>query len=200
MASDITRRQALRHLATGTAAAVSAPLWVDNLLALGSQHAAHRPSPEAAAGAWAPKVFNPRQNELVITLTELVIPQTDTPGAKAAKVNEYIDTVLADAAPGDRDKFLQGLAWIDTRSEDRFRSRFVNAAPAQQVELLTSLSATTSPPPGDVPGVEFFQALKGMTVTGFYTSEPGLLQDIGDDGQVFFTEFKGCEHKEHGAP
>ena len=41
----------------------------------------------------------PRQNELVITLTELIIPQTDTPGAKAAKVNEYIDMVLADANP-----------------------------------------------------------------------------------------------------
>ena len=47
--------------------------------------------------------------------------------------------------------------------------------------------------------MEFFQALKGMTITGFYTSEAGLLQDIGDDGQVFFTEFKGCQHKEHGA-
>jgi hypothetical protein len=200
MASELTRRQALRHLATGTAAAVTAPAWAENLLALADQHAAHRPSPEAAAGAWAPKVFNPSQNELVITLTELIVPQTDTPGAKAAKVNEYIDTVLADAKPDERDKFLQGLAWIDMRSEDRFRQRFVNAPPPQQVDLLATLSTATAPSPVDLPGVEFFQALKGLTITGFYTSEVGLLQDIGDDGQVFFTEFKGCEHKEHGAP
>ena len=179
MPFELTRRQALRHLATGTAAAVAAPLWVDNLLALADQHAAHRQSPGAGAGAWTPKVLNPRQ--------------------KAAKVNEYIDTVLADAKPEDRDKFLQGLAWIDTRSEDRFRSRFVNTPPPQQIELLTALSTATTPAPVDLPGVEFFQALKGMTVTGFYTSELGLLQDIGDDGQMFFTEFKGCEHKEHGA-
>ena len=199
MPFELTRRQALRHLATGTAAAVAAPLWVDNLLALADEHAAHRQSPGAGAGAWTPNVLNPRQNELVITLTELLIPQTDTPGAKAAKVNEYIDTVLADAKPEDRDKFLQGLAWIDTRSEDRFRSSFVNTPPPQQIELLTALSTATTPAPVDLPGVEFFQALKGMTVTGFYTSELGLLQDIGDDGQMFFTEFKGCEHKEHGA-
>jgi hypothetical protein len=199
MSSSLTRRQALRHLATGTAAAAAAPLWIENLLALGAQHAAHRQSPEAAAGAWKPKVFSAAQNELVITLTDLIIPQTDTPGAKAAKVNEYIDTVLADAQPPDREKFLQGLAWMETRSEDRFRARFVNAAPAQQVELLTVLSTATAPMPDDVRGVEFFQALKGLTVTGYYTSEPGLLEEIGDDGQVFFTEFKGCEHKEHGA-
>jgi hypothetical protein len=199
MPSELTRRQALRHVVTGTAAAVSAPLWVDNLLALADQHAAHRPSPENAAGAWTPKVLTPRQNELVIALAELVIPQTDTPGAKAAKVNEYIDTVLADATPEDRDRFLQGLAWIDTRSDARFRAPFVNAPPAQQIELLTTLSNATAPAAPDLPGVEFFQALKGMTITGFYTSEAGLLQEIGDDPQLFLTEFKGCEHKEHGA-
>lgn len=199
MASELTRRQALRHLARGTAAAVTAPLWVENLLALAEQHAAHRPSPEAAAGAWAPKVFNPRQNELVITLAELIIPETDTPGAKAAKVNEYIDMVLAEAKPELREKFLQGLAWVDARSEERFRSPFVNASPPRQIELLTSLSTATAPSAVDAPGVEFFQALKGMTITGFYTSELGLVQEIGDDPQMFLTEFKGCEHKEHGA-
>ncbi len=199
MASELTRRQALRHLARGTAAAVTAPLWVENLLALAEQHAAHRPSPEAAAGAWAPKVFNPRQNELVITLAELIIPETDTPGAKAAKVNEYIDMVLAEAKPELREKFLQGLAWVDARSEERFRSPFVNAPPPQQIELLTSLSTATAPSAVDAPGVEFFQALKGMTITGYYTSELGLVQEIGDDPQMFLTEFKGCEHREHGA-
>jgi hypothetical protein len=198
MSASLSRRQALRRLATGTAAVATAPLWVENLLALGVQHAAHRQSPQAAAGAWKPKVFNAAQNELVIALTELIIPQTDTPGAKAAKVNEFIDMVLAEAAAAERQTFFEGLAWIDARSEDRFRARFVNAPPAQQVELLTGLGGAATPAPDDARGVEFFQALKGLTVTGFYTSELGLLQDIGDDGQVFFTEFKGCDHKEHG--
>jgi hypothetical protein len=200
MPVEFTRRQALRQLARGTAAAATAPLWVENLLALAEQHAAQRPSPEAAAGAWTPKVFNPGQNELVITLTELIIPETDTPGAKTAKVNEYMDMVLAEAKPELREKFLQGLSWVDARSQERFGSPFASAPPPQQIELLTSLSTATAPAPVDAPGVEFFQALKGMTITGFYTSEPGLMQEIGDDPQMFLTEFKGCEHKEHGAP
>jgi gluconate 2-dehydrogenase gamma chain len=199
MPSSLTRREALRHLARGTAAAATAPLWVESLLAAAEQHTAHRRSPEAAAGAWKPKVFNPAQNELVITLTELIIPETDTPGAKAAKVNEYMDMVLAEAKPELREKFLQGLAWVDARSEERFRSPFASAPQPQQIELLTALSTATAPSPADLPGVEFFEALKGMTITGFYTSELGLIQEIGDDPQLFLTEFKGCEHKEHGA-
>ena len=58
----------------------------------------------------------PRQNELVITLTELIIPQTDTPGAKAAKVNEYIDTVLADATP-ERSREIPAGPRVDRRAK-----------------------------------------------------------------------------------
>ena len=121
-------------------------------------------------------MFNAAQNELVITLAELIIPETETPGAKAAKVNEYIDAVLADAEPELREKFLQGLAWMDAQSEERFRSPFVSAPPPQQIELLTGLSTATAPSPADAPGVEFFQAIKGMTITGYYTSELGLIR------------------------
>jgi hypothetical protein len=39
-----------------------------------------------------------------------------------------------------------------------------------------------------------------MTITGYYTSEIGMRQELGDDGQLFFAEFKGCTHPEHGAP
>jgi hypothetical protein len=194
-----TRREALRHLAVGGAAAATAPLWVDNLLALAEQHGAHRAAAAqaAASAAWTPKVFNTRQNELVIALAELIIPATDTPGATDAKVNQYIDGVLADAAPGDRDRFLHGLEWVDMRSERRFNRRFVNAPPDQQIMLLTDLSQSSDPMPDDKPGVEFFRAIKGMTVTGYYSSEVGILQEIGHEEGAFFAEFKGCTHKEH---
>ena len=59
----------------------------------------------------------PAQNKTVTTLAEIIIPQTDTAGATKAKVNEFIDAVLADAKPKTTQKFLDGLAWIDTRSQ-----------------------------------------------------------------------------------
>ena len=123
MPSDLTRRQALRQLAKGTAAAATTPLWVESLLAVAEQHAAHRPSPEAAAGAWKPKVFNAAQNELVITLTELIIPATETPGAKAAKVNDYMDMVLAVAGRRTRRRVLPGAEGHDHHGVLHLRAR-----------------------------------------------------------------------------
>ena len=44
---------------------------------------------------------------------------------------------------------------------------------------------------------EFFEAIKSMTIIGYYTSEVGMRQEMGDDGTLFFAEFKGCSHPEH---
>jgi len=229
-----TRREALRQIALSGAAVVSAPVWVENLLAIADQHAAHRRTTKAVApAAWTPKVLNAPQNELVTAIGELIIPATDTPGATVAQVNRYIDGVLADAKPADRDAFLQGLAWLDTRSDQRTGKGFVNTTPEQQIELLKTLDTAASMEPADAtlfkpagtgpelvgaapgtgtanaarpaitpedrPGVDVYRALKAMTCAGYYSSEIGLMQEIGDDGQLFLTEFKGCTHKEHGA-
>jgi hypothetical protein len=64
----------------------------------------------------------------------------------------------------------------------------------------TAQAARPAIAPEDRPGVDVYRALKAMTCAGYYSSEIGLMQEIGDDGQLFLTEFKGCTHKEHGAP
>ena len=190
------RRVALRALATGAAAAASSP-WVESLSVLAAQHA-HLPAAQAAIGAqnWAPVVLDAHQNETVITLTELIIPQTDTPGAKAAGVNRFVDAVLQKAKPAERDSFVRGLSWLDDRSRRLFRNDFISSTPAQQTELLTQLS------PSDVSselraGADLFRAIKSMTIDGYYTTEAGLRQELGDSGQLFLAQFAGCDHPEH---
>ena len=122
------RRQALRALATGAGAA-AATTWVESLSALAAAAGACARAPQAAIAAqdWTPRVLNAQQNEAIVTLTELIIPQTETPGAKAARVNRFIDAVLSDAKPADRDTFLRGLAWMDERSRTLFGKDFVAA-------------------------------------------------------------------------
>ena len=93
------RREALRRLAVGGAAAAALPSWVETLSAFALDHAhthGQRAAAAKTAAAWKPKVLTPHQNSTVITLSELIIPQTDTPGAKAANVNRFIDGVLAE--------------------------------------------------------------------------------------------------------
>src|SRR4051794_40621099 len=167
----LNRRAAIRRLAAAGVGAVTSPLWVESLTALARAQAAHpHPSGVQQPGvtdAWAPKVLTGPQNETVATLCELIIPTTETPGARRAQVNRFIDGVLQEAVQEDRRAFLEGLAWMDRRSNALFGSNVLAATPEQQTELLTRLSALNSSAPEEKPGVDFFEALKSMTIEGY---------------------------------
>src|SRR6266576_6352712 len=71
------------------------------------------------------KTLNPHQDATVTTMAELIIPQTETPGAKAVRVNEFIDLILTEWYDDeDRTKFLAGLANLDTQSHALFGQEF----------------------------------------------------------------------------
>lgn len=198
--STVNRRDALKRLAIGgVGAAATLPAWVESLSAFAAEHAQTHPHGSTAAvkTAWKPKVFTAPQNATVIVLSELIIPQTDTPGAKAARVNEFIDGVLADAKPDNRDKFLAGLTWLDARATRDHQHPFAACTPEEQTALLTAISTPDAASGPDATGAAFFAAIKSMTIVGYYTSEVGVRQELGDDGNLFFAEFKGCTHPEH---
>ena len=111
----------------------------------------------------------------------------------------FIDTVLDDANAAEREAFLGGLGWMDERSQELFGETFIAAASNQQMALLTIISSESNHSLSDRVGVEFFQALKELTVTGYYTSEIGMREELGDDGSVFFDDDPGCGHPEHQA-
>ncbi len=69
------------------------------------------------------------------------------------------------------------------------------------MSLLQAIAAPPAAQDGqsapDKTGADFFLAIKSITITGYYTSEVGLREEIGDDGTMSFAEFKGCTHPEH---
>jgi hypothetical protein len=196
----MNRRDVLRTLGTAAVGAATSSAWVESLSALARQQAhTHAAQAAVVASDWTPRVLNPRQNDTVIALTELIIPETSTPGAKAARVNRFVDWVLGDARQADREKFMRGLAWMDTRSRTLFGKDFVDSSAEQQTSLLTKLSTPGNPENEDAKGVEFFDAIKAMTINGYYTTEIGLRQELGDSGQLFSMQFQGCDHPEHQA-
>jgi hypothetical protein len=165
----------------------------------GQTHAHAAPASAAAAAAqaaqgeaWKPIVFDSHQNETLIALTELIIPTTDTPGAKAAKVNEYIDLMLHDVEQDKGHSFLMGLGWLDGHAIRKHNAPFVRCTEAQQVEILKSLDGATN---ADLkPGAEFFRQLKRFTVDGYYTSKIGI-DELNKGGRVPATF--ACEHENH---
>src|ERR1700712_1341765 len=98
------RREVLRLL-TSTAVASAMPLELLQSL----QQARAEVGP--AAGL---RTLNAHQNETITTISELIIPETATPGAKGTKVNEFIDLLLTEwYDKPDTDRFLQGIANVD---------------------------------------------------------------------------------------
>src|SRR4029077_3736625 len=116
------RRELFRLLAAGAAL----PVFDPNLLAAFQD--AHPKS------AYTLRTLNPHQNATVVTLTDLIIPETNTPGAKAARVNEFIDVILTEwASDEERQNFLNGLTGVDKQSNELYGKDFVDASPVQQV-------------------------------------------------------------------
>jgi hypothetical protein len=192
----VGRRAAIRTLASGAMATAASVSWVASLTALARQQAhAHAAAGVIAAQDWAPRTLTAPQNDLVVALTELIIPETETPGAKAARVNRFVDQVLTDAPAPVRAAFMRGLGWIDSRSRELYKKPFLVASAEQQTALLTRISSDVEQEPAI--GREFFQAIKGMTINGYYTTEIGLRQELGDSGQLFLLQFQGCDHPEH---
>jgi hypothetical protein len=194
----LNRRDALRTLAAGTVGIVTMPLWVESLAAQARAEAhAHTADGALQAQSWTPAVLTARQNDAIVSLTELIIPATDTPGARAALVNRFIDRVLSSAPATERDEFLKGLTWLDARCRARFGGDIAAATPANLTAVLTPLSEEGTQPAEVATGVAFFRALKSMTISGYYTTEIGLRQELGEDGRMVLPAFQGCTHPEH---
>jgi hypothetical protein len=175
------RRKAIRLL-LGTAAL---PLLPRDVFALFSQVHAELPTTPAL------KTLNPHQDATVTTMAELILPQTETPGAKAVRVNEFIDLILTEWYDDeDRTKFLEGLANVDTQARDLFGKDFVDCPAAQQKQLLTALDEQlTEKRQADIlsshrrrrellANNDFFYAVKQLTLVGYFTSEEGAKQAL----------------------
>ena len=132
------------------------------------------------------------QQALVTTICEMIIPETDTPGATSVKVPQFIDLLLSEwATDEDKSKFLDGLTDIDTRArsigvQQQSQMRFVDLTPALKTELLTALDKERDAKTGA--GLAFGQ-LKQPTVYGYFTSKP-VYENVLKT-RMFFDGYKG---------
>lgn len=144
------------------------------------------------AAGYTLRTLDPHQNATVVTMIDLMIPATDTPGAKGARVNEFIDLILTEwASEEERKQFLEGLANIDKQSNELYRKNFVDAAPAQQEAQLRAVDdvemanrhirarhGNTVPEPDDQMKGPFWVVFKNITLHGYYTSQVAFEQEL----------------------
>jgi len=156
------------------------------------QHAASTHA-QPSRGPYTPQFFTPSEYETVSRLADLIIPPTDTPGAVAAGVPEYIDYVVH-TNPEHQPLMRDGLNWLDQQSDGK---RFLALTEQRQIDLLTPLSAAADRKDLISPGARFFAMLKSLTADGYYTSQIGLVRELGYKGNTALPSFPRCTHPDH---
>lgn len=183
--SRVSRRAALRALGTSIGTVAALP-WLsdEGLLAFARI--------QETNGAPQPKVFSVSQLATLEVLVDAIIPTDDrSPGAKQARVADYIDLLVSE---GDRQLTLQwfgGVAALDTEAASRFRAPFAKLGATQVDAILQTISRNEKAP--QTPLETFFVMAKQATIRGYYTSEIGIHQDLRYKGNQFLREFVGCE-------
>lgn len=116
-----------------------------------------------------PNLFlTPEQFQLVDEITELIIPETKTPGAKEAKVADFIDLVLADCyVEKDKKIFTDGL-------QSLFNRNFLSLSFLNQREILETLERESMVARSTSNDLDFWRMLKELTLLGYFGSEVGI--------------------------
>jgi glucoside 3-dehydrogenase (cytochrome c) hitch-hiker subunit len=195
---EITRREAIKTIGVGAGVIAALPVLSSSSAA---QEAAHDHAHRAVHGATSPQpqpaiFFTEEENRTVIEMSERIIPADDSsPGAKEAKVNEYIDLIVSESPEPTKQTWREGLAAVNKMSRDRVGKPFAEANRDQQIELLKEISKNEKSP--QTVEEKFFRAIKYATVDGYYTSEIGIHKELRYKGNSYLKEFTGCTHPEH---
>ena len=169
MFSDLSRRDALRRIGL----ALMATGILDRVSAEEVHHLTGHDQ-AASAGAYTPKALSASEFQALERLTDLIIPvENGAPGALAAGCAAWIDMISSENAQLTR-IYKDGLAWLDTTMKSRGASSFAAATAEQQTALLDQIAYRRNTTPELVPGIEFFNWARRMTVDAFYTSPIGI--------------------------
>lgn len=180
---DMTRREVIQRV---TALMGGAALAGGDLLeAFSFDTAARHEAMAQGAGA-----FTAADIALLDEIAETILPETSTPGAKAAKTGAFMALMVTDAytEPAQR-VFRDGMRELDEACRRAHNASFMTASPAQRLALLealdreqkTAMDARASAPRSRAPAAEsagdepahYFRLMKELALLGYFTSEIG---------------------------
>ena len=163
------RREALKRTAWIMGGAVSAPAIMGLL-----KGCAAKPTID-----WKPVFLSSEQGALITQLSEIIIPKTDTPGAKDVGVPGFIDQILNECyKKEDQDNFLAGLKEFDDEAKKEHGDPFTELDAEQQTAFVKKIhdAAVKAEDSGTPPQRPFILAVKELVMLGYFSSEAGATQ------------------------
>ncbi len=155
-----------------------------------NEHATDGSAPSVPSRTdWRPAIFDEHQLATVAILVELIIPNTDTPGAREALVHQHLDHILSASPEAARNQFLEGLWWLDGYCLRSAGKPFKDIPSDQQMQILLTLHDTSDP---DLePGRIFVHSMKTWTAKIYYSTEIGQ-QELNKGGRVPSSYVREC--------
>jgi hypothetical protein len=127
--------------------------------------------------------FNDHEMATITVLADIIIPKDEVSGsASDAKVPEFIEFIVKDM-PGHQTPMRGGLRWLDIQCIKQFEKPFVDCTHDQQIQMVDQIAYPKKAKPDMYQGVAFFNLMRNLTATGFYTSEIGV-KDVGYVGNT----------------
>ena len=122
--------------------------------------------------------FTPHELTTITILGDIIIPRDERSGsASDAKVPEFIEFIVKDK-PEHQVPLRGGLRWLDQQCFRRFDRAFSDCDQKQQIEMIEEIAYPETAKPIMGPGVAFFDRMRSLTATGFFTSKAGI-EDLG---------------------
>jgi hypothetical protein len=127
--------------------------------------------------------FTPEEMATIAILANIIIPKDEVSGSAGdAKVPDFIEFIVKDM-PEHQTPMRGGLRWLDMQCLSRYEKAFKDCSQKQQMEMVDAIAWPRKAKPDMKPGVAFFNLIRNLTATGFYTSEIGV-KDVGYMGNV----------------
>jgi gluconate 2-dehydrogenase subunit 3-like protein len=188
-----TRRETLKMITGSAAAALAFPIEIS-----AAPQATHHHTRKTSPVPYVLKHFSAQQALAIDALSEVIIPADDhSPGAKTAKVCEYVDEIVSSSPDSVKTLWMEGLAAIGRMARDEYGQEYTECTTAQQITIMEKISRNEDQPV--TLEEKFFVKVKAATIEGYYTSRIGIHQDLEYQGNTVVIDFPGCTHGEHKA-
>ena len=195
------RRKSIKTLLVGTAGAVSTGLLVEscnNEPKKTPEQGAEKTGTENAGGSGINRMkeeaeyekelrsktfFTPDEIATITILGDIIIPKDDVSGsASEAGVPAFIEFIVKDM-PEHQIPMRGGLRWLDMQCLKNYDKAFKDCSTTQQMEIVEEIAWPEKAKPQMAQGVAFFNLMRNLTASGFYTTQMGV-KDVGFVGNM----------------
>lgn len=139
------------------------------------------------ARIYAERFFTEEELDTLEILANIIAPGEDgEPNAGETGIREFLEFMAKDQPERNQTSLRGGLAWLNSESQHRYGGKvFSEISPDQRIAIVEDIAYPKEAEGTPLEyGARFFDHLRFMTVTCYFTSEAGMRKSLGYEGNI----------------